>query len=162
MLRNLFNGFEFEEGPCNQKNTFCPSERPRFNGSRALPAHLRLLQPGGVAGGGRDLARSTRKTLRKAGFVCHLLKTLCIKMVDLEPWKEIRRRISATIYGWDCPLLTFIYPGFDCGSNGGSGLFHISTHPHVHQSQKKNCQLKHPVSKEFEYPHILHVYQSNK
>ena len=19
-------------------------------------------------------------------------------------------------YGWDCPLLTFIYPGFDCGS----------------------------------------------
>ena len=22
------------------------------------------------------------------------------------------------MYGWDCPILTFIYPGFDCGSNG--------------------------------------------
>ena len=30
--------------------------------------------------------------------------------------QELRRRISAAIYGWDCPLLTFIYPGFDCGS----------------------------------------------
>ena len=31
----------------------------------------------------------------------------------------LRRRNSAAIYGWDRPLLTFIYPGFDCGSNGG-------------------------------------------
>ena len=23
---------------------------------------------------------------------------------------------AAAIYGWDCPLRTFIYPGFDCGS----------------------------------------------
>ena len=37
-------------------------------------------------------------------------------MVYPEPCKELRRRISATISGWDCPLLTFIYPGFDCGS----------------------------------------------
>ena len=34
-----------------------------------------------------------------------------------EPCKELRRRISAAIYGWDCPLPTFIYPGFDCGSS---------------------------------------------
>ena len=27
-------------------------------------------------------------------------------MVDPEPCKELRRRISAAIYGWDCPLLT--------------------------------------------------------
>ena len=46
----------------------------------------------------------------------HLLKTLCIKMVDPEPCKELRRRISAAIYGWACPLLPFIYTGFDCGS----------------------------------------------
>ena len=32
--------------------------------------------------------------------------------------QELRRRNSATSSGWDCPLLTFIYPGFDCGSNG--------------------------------------------
>ena len=24
--------------------------------------------------------------------------------------------ISKAISGWDCPLLAFIYPGFDCGS----------------------------------------------
>ena len=34
-------------------------------------------------------------------------------LVDPEPCKEIPRRISATIYGWDCPLLTFIYQGFE-------------------------------------------------
>ena len=36
---------------------------------------------------------------------------------------ELRRRIAAAIYGWDCPFLTFIYPGFDCGSaeNGRKG-----------------------------------------
>ena len=39
------------------------------------------------------------------------------KMVHPEPCKEIRRRISAAIYGWDWPLLIFIYPGF-----GGSRL----------------------------------------
>ena len=38
-----------------------------------------------------------------------------IKMVDPEPCKEIPRRISATIYGCDCSLLTFIDPriGFE-------------------------------------------------
>ena len=30
--------------------------------------------------------------------------------------QELRRRNSAAIYGWDCPVLIFIYPGFDCGS----------------------------------------------
>ena len=30
--------------------------------------------------------------------------------------QELRSRNSADIYGWDCPLLTFIYLGFDCGS----------------------------------------------
>ena len=29
--------------------------------------------------------------------------------------QEVERRNSATTSGWDCP---FIYPGFDCGSNG--------------------------------------------
>ena len=37
--------------------------------------------------------------------------------------KELRRRISAAISGWDCPLLTFIYPGFDCGSHVFGGSF---------------------------------------
>ena len=32
--------------------------------------------------------------------------------------EELRRRISAAIYGWEYPLLMFIYPGFDCGSDG--------------------------------------------
>ena len=27
------------------------------------------------------------------------------------------RKAAATIYGWECPLLTLIYPGFDCGSS---------------------------------------------
>ena len=35
------------------------------------------------------------------------------KMVNPGPCKELRRRKSATISGWDCPLLTFIYPGFE-------------------------------------------------
>ena len=35
--------------------------------------------------------------------------------------QELQRRISVTISGWDCPL-TFIYPGFDCGNNVGSGF----------------------------------------
>ena len=26
------------------------------------------------------------------------------------------KKAAAAIYGWDRPLLTFIYPGFDCGS----------------------------------------------
>ena len=33
-----------------------------------------------------------------------------VKMVDPQPCKESRRRISAAIYGWDWPLLTFINP----------------------------------------------------
>ena len=47
-------------------------------------------------------------------------------MVDPEPCKELRRRIFAAIYGWDCPLLTFIYLGFDCGSIGNArhGIHH--------------------------------------
>ena len=32
--------------------------------------------------------------------------------------QEMERRISATSSGWGCPLLTVIYPGFDCGSGG--------------------------------------------
>ena len=31
--------------------------------------------------------------------------------------QDLERRMSATISGWDCPLL-FIYAGFDCGSGG--------------------------------------------
>ena len=36
-------------------------------------------------------------------------------MVYPEPCTGLRSRISAAIYGWDWPL-TFICPGFDCGS----------------------------------------------
>ena len=32
------------------------------------------------------------------------------QMVYPEPCTGLRRRISAAIYGWDRPLLTFIYP----------------------------------------------------
>ena len=30
--------------------------------------------------------------------------------------QQIERRIPATFSGYNCPLLTFIFPGFDCGS----------------------------------------------
>ena len=40
------------------------------------------------------------------------------KMVYPEPCKELRRRISAASYGWEYPLLTSIYSGFDCDSSG--------------------------------------------
>ena len=33
---------------------------------------------------------------------------------------------SATTFGWDCPLLTFIYPGFDCVSGGPSGWVRLA------------------------------------
>ena len=46
-------------------------------------------------------------------------KPIGTKMVNPEPCKELERRMSATISGWDCPLLTVIYPGVDCGSYGG-------------------------------------------
>ena len=47
---------------------------------------------------------------------------------------KLRRRISATISGWDCPLPTFIYPGFDCGSPEGTSDF-----GHVEQMKRGNC-----------------------
>ena len=34
--------------------------------------------------------------------------------------RELKRRISAAIWGWDCPLLTFIYPVFIVGSLGAA------------------------------------------
>ena len=30
------------------------------------------------------------------------------------------KKAAAAIYGWDCPLLTFTYPGFDFDSLGSS------------------------------------------
>ena len=36
-----------------------------------------------------------------------------LTMVYPEPCKELRRRISAAISGWDCSLLTFTYPGVE-------------------------------------------------
>ena len=32
--------------------------------------------------------------------------------------QELRTHMSAAMYGWDWPVLSFIYPGFDCGSSG--------------------------------------------
>ena len=43
-----------------------------------------------------------------------LAQTPGAKMVDPEPM--YRTKAAAAIYGWDRPLLTFTYPGFDCGS----------------------------------------------
>ena len=37
-----------------------------------------------------------------------------------EPRTMCRIKNSAAISGWDRPLLTFIYPGFDCGSHANS------------------------------------------
>ena len=34
----------------------------------------------------------------------------------------IIKKAAAAIYGWEYPLLTFIYPGFDCGSPEGPVL----------------------------------------
>ena len=34
-------------------------------------------------------------------------------MVDPEPCKDLRRRMSAAIHGWDRPLLTFTHPAFE-------------------------------------------------
>ena len=53
----------------------------------------------GAPGSFQDLRVSKSESQSKPG----------IKMIDPEPCKEIQRRISATIYGWDGPLLTFIY-----------------------------------------------------
>ena len=36
-----------------------------------------------------------------------------IKTIHPEPCKELTKK-AAAIYGWDYPLLTFIYPDFDC------------------------------------------------
>ena len=55
------------------------------------------------------------------------------KMVHPEPCKELRRRISATIYGWDRPLLPFIYPFF-CLS-----VFLLFVGAHVAQVKNEAC-----------------------
>ena len=31
---------------------------------------------------------------------------------------HVRNKAAAAVSGWDCPLLTFVYPGFDCGPLG--------------------------------------------
>ena len=54
-------------------------------------------------------------------------------MVDPEPDKELRRRIPATISGWDCPLLSFIYLGLNCGTNGTiHGIAGVTFLPQFH------------------------------
>ena len=41
-----------------------------------------------------------------------------IKMVDPEPcFRKYKGGRNYLCYAWDCPLLTFIYPGVDCRSN---------------------------------------------
>ena len=35
---------------------------------------------------------------------------------DIPVSRQRIKKGAAPIYGWDCPLLTFIYPGFDCSS----------------------------------------------
>ena len=55
------------------------------------------------------------KNLTTPAGLCTSQSKPDIQMVYPEACKELRRRISATISGWDCPLLTFIYkyPGFE-------------------------------------------------
>ena len=43
-----------------------------------------------------------------------------INMFYPEPCKAGMKKAAAAIYGWDCPLLLFIYSGFDCGSHAQS------------------------------------------
>ena len=56
--------------------------------------------------------------------------------------QELRRRISAASYGWDCPL-PFIYPGFDCGSHDVSkqsiGIPRGSTQNHLGVAQNSTA-----------------------
>ena len=63
-------------------------------------------------------------TLPVIAIWLHMDKHMCHNQNPVLKWsiprtilQELRMRISATISGWDCPLLTFIYPGFDCGSH---------------------------------------------
>ena len=92
------------------------------------PQHLWLGQWGpfawslevGVLGGlGMDEGGEKRK-------VSNNQNRFGTKMVYPELRKALRRRISAAIYGWDCPLLTVIYPGFHCGSGVASRPFQLT------------------------------------
>ena len=66
--------------------------------------------------------------VRRVSWVSHFVLTWKGQAANLKPClhgilfaisRELRRRISATIYGWESPLLTSNYPGFDCGSSTG-------------------------------------------
>ena len=48
----------------------------------------------------------------------------------MKPWyqngESLKTKAAATISGWDCPLLTFNNPGFDCGSTKVTRVLPVS------------------------------------
>ena len=54
----------------------------------------------------RPRARAAARLASQLGFGDHVSRNQNLVMA------------AAAIYGWDRPLLTFIYPSFDCGSSG--------------------------------------------
>ena len=68
--------------------------------------------------------------------------------------EELRRRKSADIYGWDCPLLTFIYPGFEQVAqlicSWGLSQLHIFFHePQIPETRSSSREVRIRVSDVF-------------
>ena len=53
--------------------------------------------------------------------------------------REGTEKAAATICGWDCPLLTFIYLGFDCDSGGSQR--HLQVQCQVLQAGRQSLDL---------------------
>ena len=102
---------------CSEKPNQCFRRNPILPATGSGAAHP-LEAPSSAAGSACAVEFGAR--LRGPGPVDPVesqSKPIGTKMVIPEPCTGIRRRISAALfYGWDRPLLTFIYPGFDCGS----------------------------------------------
>ena len=90
-----------------------------------LLKHSGLVGSNAAAGGEEAVQALTAHW--KGLQLSHNQNRSVFKMVDTEPCKEIQGRTPATIYGWDCLLLTFIYPGIDCGSNDFPSQFTCNT-----------------------------------
>ena len=76
------------------------------------------------------------------------------------------KKAAAAIYGWDRPLLTFTYPGFDCGSHVNTvnhsthniiRLFTIAHLTHTHTNAPKPQQRR-----ERNHDHDHHNNNKNK
>ena len=80
-----------------------------------LSIRVRLVQDGTLPK--KSLARLSvsLKSQKQAGYPDATQR----RALTIQP--ELRRRISETISGRDCPLRTFIYPGFEQVANLGVG-----------------------------------------